>query len=308
MVLLRFNLLLLLLFLIPKHYVYSEIKHRGIDIRYHPQSILGFTKNLISQKDYYRAYKELQRLNSYYPGYIEKDKFYASEMFLLFQGGKFPQILQKNPISRNNDIQSIDVIFKTDVYLERSEYRDADSMLDAGGCLEYSHDLKLFIYKRRLVSYLLLNRIDKARKSLREEKKKIDKATFDKYEELVKYTDRNMESLLNPFHSLFMGVVPGLGYVKAGYKATGIIAFMVVSVLSALTYFSFSTDNKPVGIFFGAISLSFYSGSIIGGHLASGRCNKRIMKTMKENLFQEMSLADDREHILMNYGIYRAGK
>lgn len=308
MVLFRFFLLILLIFLTPKNYLYSKNKPEEIGIQYHPQSILGFTKRLISQKDYYRGYKELQRLNSFYPGYIREDIFYASEMFLLFQGKEYAEILQKKTNSDNCNVQLINIIFKTDVYLERSEYRKADLMLNVGGCLDYSHDLKMFIYKRRLVSNLLLNRIDETRKSLVEERNKIDKASFNKYKELIKYSDKNMQSLLNPFHSLFLGVVPGLGYIKAGDEATGIIAFILVSVLSALTYFSFSTDNKPVGIFFGAMTVTFYSGSIIGGYLASRRFNNRIRKNTKENIFYEMSLVDDREYILTNYGIFRAGK
>ena len=300
----RLNLFIfLLLLLFPSDWAYSSNKANPVDFEYHPGSILAFTKYLISRDEYYRAYIELKRLNSYYPAYIRKEILYTTELYLLFKGRRFSEILESSCSPVNREIELIETMFKTDVHLARSDYIKANSLLIASGNNKGSSDLDLYIYKRTFLSYLLLNRIVEAKKLLNDVRLVNNESNFDKYEELIKYSENNFSSLQCSWKSLVLGIVPGMGYFFSGRKSTGIIAFLVVTVFSALTYFSFETNNKPIGIFFGAAGTCFYTGSIIGGCLASRKYNEWIMRDMKESLLKRMALVKDRNEIYSDHGL-----
>lgn len=153
-----------------------------------------------------------------------------------------------------------------------------------------------FYFKRLFLSYLIQNKIKEAGnllKSASSDKKNIAdnfeefKIKFNeagslknmdlkKFDDILLYSKENRDSIKNVKLSLLLGIIPGCGYVYSGNTATGVVAFLVVSVFSALTYFSFKTDNKPVGIFLGAAATFFYAGSVMGGYLSTHR-SKEIL-------------------------------
>lgn len=285
--------------------LYSAEKEKNFSSEYSAPGILGFARYLISKEEYYRADVELRRLNSYYPGFLDPEKSYITELYLLFKGGRYTDINEKKP---GNSIRaiSVDRIFKTDVYLNEMDFTRAEGIL-SGYSYNEENDIAVYIYKRTFLTYLLLRNIDKAKEfisgSLPE-----DNELYLKGPEAIKYTEESFDSLKNPWISLTAGIVPGMGYVHAGNKPTGIVAMIVVSFFSALTFISFKTDNKPVGIFAGAAATFFYTGSIVGGYLASKEHNRNTIAGLRDYLTEQMSLAEDREKIYTDYGIGSAGQ
>ncbi|MDY6933847.1 MAG: hypothetical protein SVZ03_06445 [Spirochaetota bacterium] len=302
---LRLNLVFIIIFIFsPRYLVFPKTNKVKIDSHFSSLAILEFSKYLISKEEYYRAYVELLRLNSYYPGHIDNSIFYTTELFLLFKGNDFNTLLHKRYASENRSIDYIEVIFKSDVYLERSEYLKANSILLSSYQLKSKTTLDIYIYKRLFLSYLLLDRVIAARRLLDETENVESGICTEKYEELVKYSIIKHHELKNPIYSSILGLIPGMGYVYSGRKPTGIIALLLVSVFSTLTYLSFKTDNKAIGIIVGTAGTFFYTGSIIGGFLSSKRYNREITNRMKTRLFKEMSLLQDRENIYKGHGIY----
>ncbi len=270
---------------------------------YDAHKIIGFTKHLISKDEYYRAYVELQRLHSYYPQYINQDKLYISELYLLYKGKRYSEILEKELNPGNIDSQYIFKLFKADVYLDRSEFTKAADLFGSGIYSGSDMVIDLYLYKRTFLSYLLLRRIDEARRIIDKRKINIERIDFSIFEESVEYSKDCYSSLKEPYYAMCLGIVPGLGYAYSGRKQTGLIALIVISVFSTLTYFSFKTDNKPIGAVFGAATAFFYAGSIIGGYMASRRYNETVKTSLRDHLFNKMELAEDRKEIFKNYGI-----
>ena len=281
-------------------YSLSEEK-RGGHLEYRPENILGFAKHLISQREYYRALVELKRLQLFYPDYLRREQLYISELYLLFKGKRFSQVLEKEYSSDDAVYRTIDRIFKYDARLHDSDFTWDDSLLSRD-LIGSDNSLDRFIVKRWLLSDLLRNRTDAA-----EGLKKIDnyRVSLDaeKYRELVAYSADTYRSMKNPNLSLFYGILPGMGYVYSERKATGILALVVISVFSSLTYLSFKTDNSHIGIFLGAATTFFYSGSIVGGYLESKKYNERTVRGMRDYLIDELSLESDRDIIFKGYGL-----
>lgn len=269
--------------------------------------ILGFARYLISKDEFYRAHVELLRCRSFYPGYISPDNFYTTELYLLFRGKRYEEILNRKSGKEKGQFLYINTLFRADSFLESNEFLNAVNCIKPVFQKNNNGDLNFYLYKRMFLSYLLLNNIEKAQKII-DNNKKIEGIDYPGFEEAIGYSEDAMSSLREPYCAMALGVVPGLGYAYANEKETGIVAFLVVSVFSALTYYSFKTDNKPMGIVFGAAGAFFYSGNILGGYMAAGRYNSGIMDNLKDYLSNRLELAEDREKIYNNYGIGNVGQ
>ncbi len=282
---------------------------QSIENDYSAENTLGFIKHLVSKNEYYRAFVELKRLDSYYPGYLKEDKIFASELFMLFKGCQYPEIFSKDFQGIDRNTRAIHSIFKTDACIEKSEFIRAKELAEAAGFTGYNKDINLFIYKRMVLSYLLLNMIDEAKKIIDNRDISFDAGPDNiEFGELAEYSADYYKSFKKPYNAVIFGIIPGMGYVYAGQRATGIIAFLLVSALSTLTYYSFKTNNKPIGIFVGTAATFFYGGSIIGGYLSAGRYNNSAVRDLKDSLSEKLYLNKDRERIFNGYGAGSAGK
>lgn len=296
---------LIFLFFILSDVVYSDT-NRNFPEEYTFNNQLGFVKHLISRDEFYRAFIELKRLDAYYSGYISKENIFTTELFLLFYGRRFSEIPKLKSDIPDYKIKTIHAIFSADALVEKSEFIKANDLLKSFVFSGLYKDIDFYLYKRNILSFLLLNKIDEARSLINNNtlNSGLDIATFS---ELIYYTENYFESYKKPYNAIIFGIIPGMGYVYSGKEATGIIAFILISVLSTLTYYSFKTDNKPVGIFIGAATGFFYGGSIIGGYLSAKDYNKSTTSDLKNSLSLKMQMAEDRERIYNDYGIGRVG-
>ena len=305
-------LILVLLLFAAESLVYPAAKQNSkmyIVGDYEPGNILGFTQYLVSTGEYYRAFVELKRLNSYYPGYIKKDNYFTTELFLLFKGGVYPDILKAKFDYNSDNIKAIHSIFITDLYIKKNEFLKVEALINSGTDTGNNKDIEFYLYKRTLLLYLLLNKIDETRRIIDNRKTDyINNLNDNDFRESIELTESCFASFKNPYNAAALGAVPGMGYVYADKTSTGIIAFVLISALSAFTYYSFKTDNKPIGVFAGTAATFFYGGSIIGGYLSAKKYNVAAMNDLNDSLSRRMNLEEDRENIYNNYGIGNIGK
>lgn len=264
---------------------------------------MSFTLYLIEKKEYYRAYVELLRLKAYYPAYASGQSLYVSELYLLFQGNRFPELLKKRTEEKGM-VRQADRLFKADAYLSTADYQAASSLLSSARGERDRPDIDHYSFKRLFLAEILLRRIGEAG-SLVEDRKAGAGKDFaaGKYAELLEYSRNRLGDLRDTRLALAAGVIPGMGYAYSGQTSTGILALIAVSVFSTLTYFSFKTGNRPLGVLAGAATTFFYGGSILGGYLGVRKNNEQVMTGLRDHLAEDLDLGSDRERLFRELGI-----
>lgn len=306
----QLRLLFLVSFIIIMHFPAFTGPARAVENEYFAENIQNFIRHLISRDEYYRAYVELKRLNSYYPGYLPEDKSYISELYLLFNGGRYDELLKLDHKKNDPNISALQAVFNADVCFNKSQFLDAGKVLESAGLHTYNKNVEFYLYKRTILSFLLLRKIDEAKAIFKNGN--IDYGEFgftnQEFNELTGYTESSFSSKKNQYTALMLGIIPGLGYAYSGQFETGIIAFILISAMSAATYFAFRTDNKPIGVFFGLATSFFYGGSIIGGYMGTRSYNKSVEEGLLNSMSQKMDLSGDRERIMREFGVMSVGK
>lgn len=293
----------LLLLLITFLFITSEVapKNRDDSIgvnEYSARNIFGFTKSLILEKEYYRAGMELKRLKSFYPDYISILNYSVTENYLLFCSGQFNNIINKEYQFDNSIYNNAGLLFKTDAFLYKEQYDSTDNIIsswDFGRNSIFDN----YFYKRKILTFMMMNRFD----SIDDFHNKYRGNDYSEYLELKKYAKNQYDKMKTPSIAVALGFVPGMGYIYSERRNTGLMAFFVITINAALTYFAFTTNNEAIGIFIGAIGTFFYTGSIVGGYMATKDHNEHIMKNMRDDLMDKMLFEQDRENIFNNHGI-----
>lgn len=78
-------------------------------------------------------------------------------------------------------------------------------------------------------------------------------------------------------------IVPGGGYLYAGYPRTALSAFIINGLFMWGTVRAFDSGNSGLGIFMGTMSFGWYTGNIYGGIRTAGRRN---LLEREKHLFQ----------------------
>ena len=268
---------------------------------YRPEKIAGFALHLIEQKEYYRAWVELLRLRSYHPGCLSDDAFDITSLYLFMKAGRSRQVLGHPHDGKPGPAGTVRSLFRTDALFSLAEYGAARRELDSAGEPD-DGDLELFRFKRIFLANIFLGNTAEAGELLDRRGKR---PGFDPvpYRDIIGLADDRYGELGEPWKAAVAGIIPGMGYVYAGRRPTGIIALAVISVFSAVTFFAFRTDNRPIGIFTGTVTLFFYGGSIMGGYMETGRRNREILDSLNRDLCDELSLDGDRDIMFRRYGL-----
>jgi hypothetical protein len=269
---------------------------------YSPERIQGFIRHLIGKKEYYRAHVELKRLQVVHPSFITEERFLVSELYLFYNGEQYGSVL--NYAYSGDDTRSaiMSRIFKFDVYLSRTDYGSTAS-LNLQDFIGSAKTLDEYLVKRVIIAEILRERIPSFEYLVKRLGPKAPGINLEPYRDVVTYSSETIASLKNPNHALLFGIIPGMGYVYADRKPTGILALIAITILSTVTYFAFSSGNEHIGIFIGAAATFFYTGSIVGGYLETGKRNRSMMKRLGEHLADELDLEKDRDEIFRRYGL-----
>ncbi|HON78267.1 MAG TPA: hypothetical protein PK544_07230 [Spirochaetota bacterium] len=275
----------------------------GLYHEYSRDTILGFTRHLVRNGEYYRASVELERLAVFYPSTISIEQYSVSHMFLLMKGHQYRQVAASGNIDSGGPAACVRTLLRSDAMLYASSYQDSAALLVNPG-MQCDSTFGAYFWKRRYVASLLGNRPEEASALL--ETNNLPPDILQKkqlYRDMLSYSEGKLSRTVAPWKALWAGAVPGLGYACAGNRPTGIVAFVMVSVLSALTVASFKTDNEPLGVCFGAVAAFFYSGSIAGGYLEAKRNNRIIRENLRDSLCGDAGFAEDWDRLNNEYGL-----
>ncbi len=265
---------------------------------YGAKSITTFTRYLISHKEYYRALVELKRLGSMSPGYISSTAYTVTENYLLFQGRQYRDILNGPALKGGRIPAALDSLFRYDAAISLQDYRRADAIL-ASWVPAAEPFLDRCLNRRRLFSCLAARRYDDAAGLCGVP----EAPDFSACRELIEQARTGFSREKKPWAAAVLGIVPGMGYIYSGEYATGVFAFLLISIDVLMTYFAFRTHNDVIGYFTGVIGGFFYAGSIAGGYLAAQRFNLGLADSMGSSLSGKLRLDRDRDEILDRHGI-----
>ncbi len=270
---------------------------------YSPESLLGFIRHLYKNQEYYRAFVELERLEAYWPGYLEPGRMHVVRMSLLMKGKRYDDVLKEK--MKEPPFSCADIVFHYDALLHLHAARAAAGMADGSGsgCDDF---FSPFLWKRKFVSAAIQGDDKEASRMLSESI--FPKELSGEKEKFIGIAEKALQQkadMRDPYVALFAGVVPGLGYYYGGNKPTGVLAFIVISVFSSLAIAAYKTDNAPIGIVLGSAAGFFYGGSILGGYMTAKRYNMQAQKNLFLNAIEDAGLEADRDMIYEKYGLPR---
>ena len=262
---------------------------------FEPEKISGFIYHLIDNREYYRASVEVERLNSYYPGYLKTFEYTASINYLMYKGEAYDLISSWSFNDLNEDVLSkqISFIFKIDSLIKMKKYDEAERIIPS----EFQGKDSFFpgIFQRRKLYFdLIKNRHRESGNNL---------YLRENYKKLTDYADYIHEQEKNPWKGMAAGIIPGMGYIYAGEKGTGITAMIVIGLGAGVTALSWQHEIEPLAIVSGAATGFFYGGSIIGGYRETLRYNRRLMERLDLKLQRDFDFNRDTDEIFIRFGL-----
>ena len=237
-----------------------------------PEKISSFACSLVRDGEYYRAYVELLRLNSFYPSYISGSTFDITASYLFYKSKKYNEILKFEFNDTNENIVPLS-IFRIDSLLKLNRKDEAAAELSKLTKLDSAKEYAAYLHKREV--YLSASM------------------------KLQGY-DENMKK---PFVGLIAGIIPGMGYLYAGEKGTALVSIVIIGTGSAVTYASYKNGLGAFSVITGAITFFFYGGSIVGGYMQCKKNNEHLANMLEDRLQRELKLDRDLNEIYIKFGL-----
>jgi len=258
-----------------------------------PDKISSFTCSLIKNGEYYRAYVELLRLNSFYPEYLQPSVTFITSNYLFYKSKKYSKVVEFDYSKSMNNLFIPLSLFRIDSLLKLDRYDAAESELTGLYELE---DSKVYLtyLKKRSVYLSILNNKTNGRDF---------KNRYSDYEELYVYSENIYEKRKNPLLGALAGIVPGMGFIYSGETGTGIVSMIIIGAGSAFSYASYRNGLDSLAVISGMITFFFYGGSIAGGYMQSVKYNNRLMDSLEMRLNRELMPERDLEEIYLKFGL-----
>lgn len=268
----------------------------SIEHDFSPSSISGFISFLLNNREYYRAYAELERLVSYYPDYISNISYAATANYLMFKGGAYTRITQDTGINFKGDALSEDIsaVFKIDSFIKLREYDKAEKLYRVANTKRGDEFPDTYFMKRGVYFSLYNNTGLEG----------MDKGfSIDDYNELYRYSQNIHNMKKDPWKGMAAGIIPGMGYVYAGETGTGIVAMIVTGLGVSVTALGYKNGMEAFAVLSGAATGFFYGGSIIGGYRETVRYNRNLMDRLDLRLQRDLEFDRHIDDIFVKFGI-----
>jgi hypothetical protein len=263
-----------------------------------PKKISSFACSLIQEGEYYRAYVELLRLNSFYPSYITGDQwqpplhsFDITASYLFYKSKKYNDILEFDFHETDENIVVPLSIFRIDSLFKLNRKDEAYTELSKLNKFKIAKEYAAYLYKREVYLSALMNL--QSYDETREE--------FVHYKGLLEYSDNVHENMKKPFVGALAGIIPGMGYLYAGEKGTALVSIIIIGTGSAVTYASYKNSLSALSIITGSITFFFYGGSILGGYMQCKKNNEYIERMLETKLQRELMLDRDLDEIYLKF-------
>lgn len=287
----RLTALTLIIIIVTANPVFPQGNPPGDDFT--PEKISSFTCSLIENREYYRAYVELLRLNSFYSSYISRSEFDITSRYIFYKSKKYRDIAKTGVAGIQDNVYIPAGLFFIDSLIKLDRIKEAETELDRIRSTKGADDYSPYIEKRSIYLSLIDERSDK--------KRYID--DYPGYRDLYLYSERMHESRKTPWIGAVSGIIPGMGFVYAGEPGTGFVSLFVIGACSAVTYMSYREGLNSLAAVTGLITFFFYGGSIAGGYMQSERYNSRIYDTMRSRLDNDLLPERDLDEIYLKFGL-----
>ena len=251
---------------------------------YEYHNIQGYMNHLFRLGEYSRARNELYRIKSLYPGRVSEIQCNITETHFLYV-----EVLKKRGESPFLGLYTFDSL----AALGRLAESEKVIHEDFGNITE---PLREMLKRRQIMAELLNDRTVTVPASE-------TGMQTDDVRRIIEYTRVERLNRKNPWTGAGLSVIPGCGYIYADQMLTGVVAGIVISGLSVLTYYAFHTGNSPAGVVLGAAAVFFYGGNIIGGYRDTLRYNSAIDEKCRGYLDAKLNLERDRRRIVSSFGL-----
>jgi TM2 domain-containing membrane protein YozV len=238
-----------------------------------PKKISSFTCSLIQDGEYYRAYVELLRLNSFYPSYISDGTSSITASYLFYKSKKYDDILKLDFNEIDENIVVPFSMFRIDSLFKLNRKDEAAAELSKLNKLDSSKKYSSYIHKREVYLAALM------------EPKGYD------------------EKMKKPFVGALAGIIPGMGYLYAGEKGTALVSIIIIGTGSAVTYASYKNGLSALSVITGTITFFFYGGSVVGGYMQCKKNNEYLAQMLETKLQRELMLDRDLDEVYFRFGL-----
>jgi tetratricopeptide (TPR) repeat protein len=92
--------------------------------------------------------------------------------------------------------------------------------------------------------------------------------------------DGSTLDIKSPLVAGLLSIIPGAGYLYAGYKQTALASLIVNGLFGYATYQAFEQDNEGLGALLGIVSFGWYTGNIYGSVISAQRHNLKVRKDL----------------------------
>ena len=254
-----------------------------------PKKISSFACSLIQDGEYYRAYVELLRLNSFYPSYISARTFDITASYLFYKSKRYNDVLEFD--FNETDTMPFS-IFKIDSLLKLNRKDEAAAELSKLNEISGSREYGAYLNKRKVfLSALMNNGYDEKNEE------------FFRYNTLFQYSNSVHENMKKPFLGALAGLIPGMGYLYAGESGTALVSLIIIGTGSAVTYASYKNGLSALSVITGTITFFFYGGSIVGGYMQCKKNNEYLTQMLETRLERELMLDRDLDEVYLKFGL-----
>lgn len=256
-------------------------------------NILGFAGACAEAGDYYRAYWELDRLVSYYPGKLDENTVIISKCWFLFMGKRYDVLKE---LAGLRSFGPSEGIFFADGFFASKDYTGMSALI-SHQTFDIDSDI---VRKRKFLAALGLQDYDGLT-----ELEKLYGENYSAYRDLSEYAGERFSHKKSPFLAAALGLFPGGGYFYSGSKFTGLAAFAVVSLSGVLSWAAFVTGNKLTAVSICVIGTLFYGGSILGGYMEAVKYNRALKTSVMRDCADRLDIIGDLKKIYDEEGIGR---
>ena len=258
-----------------------------------PEKISSFTCSLIEGGEYYRAYVELRRLNSYYPLFLHKSVYDITSNYLFYKSRNYKDILEFDFTKTTDDVFIPVSLFRIDSLIKLNRRDEAKTELAKLQVRGDSKNYSDYLVKRDVYLEILKSK----------NRDNNFKNSYPEFSDLYDFSEITYENRKNPYIGALAGIIPGMGYIYAGEKGTGIVSMIVIGAGSAVSYASYLNGVDSLAAVSGVITFFFYGGSIAGGYMQSVKYNDRLLDTLEVRLNRELMPERDLEEIYFKFGL-----
>lgn len=265
------------------------------------EKMISFADFLYSQKDYYRAITEYERVIFFYPEHplAKTARFQIAESY--FKGEKYDQaISQFNTLANDypDDEMGVKSLFRLgEVYYQKQDYKKATEVF-SGFVEKHPKDTRADASRLRLGwSYLRQGNWTQAMEKFHAMpvESPLRKQAEDLAEETKHYPDIPKKSSV--LAGVFSGVLPGAGQLYIEKPRDSLISFLLNGSFLWASIESFRAHNNTVGgvvLFFEA---GWYTGNIYNAVNGAKKYNLRAQEQFMNDLYKrfDMSYYHDRQ-------------